>query len=238
MENNTGTPAKLHPALWVAAIAVTAFSVVGIGAVTGLLPMGGNKTTEPVHAEAPPPAPVAAPAPVATPTPPTPVVTAPVEKPVIKATNTAPRQTTTHYSSKPRRIDDDNDVYRSNSVSYPPPPPAPVATCRNCGIVESVNAVKEKGEGTGLGAVAGGVVGGVLGNQVGKGGGRDIARIVGIAGGAFAGHEIEKSERSHTTYNVTVRLDDGSTRTFRQESQPAWQAGDRVRVEDGTIIPR
>src|SRR5512134_3076205 len=44
-----------------------------------------------------------------------------------------------------------------------PKPPAPqvaaAPVCTNCGVVESVRAIKRKGEASGVGAVAGGVLG-------------------------------------------------------------------------------
>lgn len=241
---DSSSSSKLHPALWVAAIAVTAFSAVGIAALTGFLPRHTEPapTTEP--AAAAPATPVATPAPL----PPAPQGVA--EKPVEKAsTKPVAKQTATTYSSRPRRIEEDrDDVYRSDSGRYPadrgyssqqePGYTSQSQVCRTCGIVESVNVISEKGEGSGLGAIAGGVVGGIVGNQIGRGDGRDVARILGMAGGAYAGNQIEKSQRGRSYYDITVRLDDGSMRKFRQESQPAWQPGDRVRVEDGTIIPR
>ncbi|MFM2086568.1 MAG: hypothetical protein RLZZ237_1437 [Pseudomonadota bacterium] len=36
-------------------------------------------------------------------------------------------------------------------------------------------------------------------------------------------------------YRVTLRLDDGSTRTFLQNNQPGFQIGDRVSVQKGVI---
>jgi outer membrane lipoprotein SlyB len=33
-----------------------------------------------------------------------------------------------------------------------------------------------------------------------------------------------------------VRLDDGSTQTIKSESQPAFHAGERVRLVDGQIL--
>lgn len=246
--SNTDIPSlpkrTLHPMLWVAALSVTAFSMVGIAAITGTLP--GSHANTPADTATPPAVPLAAtPAPSTTATPVTPTVipVKPAAKPVVE------QRTQTVYSSKPRRADDDfddgygNDTRRSqrvytsqNDTVYERPQPP--QTCRNCGMIESVNVITEKGEGSGLGAIAGGVVGGILGNQIGKGGGRDLARIAGIAGGAYAGHEIEKSQRGRTTYEVNVRLEDGSLRTFRQETPPQWQAGDRVKLEDGTLVRR
>ena len=36
-------------------------------------------------------------------------------------------------------------------------------------------------------------------------------------------------------YRVTLRLDDGTTRTFMQDTQPVFQIGDRVSVQKGVI---
>ena len=108
-----------------------------------------------------------------------------------------------------------------------------VATCTNCGVIEAVRPVQQKGQGTGLGAVAGGVVGGALGNQMGHGNGRAAMTILGAIGGGLAGNEVEKRTRSETVYEVSVRMDDGSLRTITQHTAPA--TGARVAVEGQTL---
>src|SRR3954470_22979807 len=92
--------------------------------------------------------------------------------------------------------------------------PGAWAACSNCGTVTDVKAVKHEGEASGGGAVLGGVVGGVLGHQVGSGRGNIAATVVGAAGGAYAGHQVEKSRNAKTTHDVTVTLEDGKTRKF------------------------
>ncbi len=113
--------------------------------------------------------------------------------------------------------------------------PKRVAACAACGTVASVKLVEKKGEGSGLGAVAGGVVGGVLGNQVGGGHGRQIATVAGVAGGALAGHEIEKRYKSERHYAVAVRMEDGSMGHYTYDTEPPYAAGDRVKVIDGRL---
>lgn len=110
--------------------------------------------------------------------------------------------------------------------------------CVNCGTVESVRLVERKGEGTGLGAVTGGVAGALLGNQMGRGNGRTAMTVVGAAGGAYAGHEIEKNVRKSSSYQVRVRMEDGSIRTLYQNEAPRVAAGDPVKISDGQILPR
>lgn len=109
---------------------------------------------------------------------------------------------------------------------------APV--CATCGVVESVQAVKQKGDGTGVGAVGGAVVGGVVGHQMGGGRGKDALTVLGAVGGAVAGHEIEKNVRAETVYTVRVRMDDGSVRTLTRK-EPAT-VGARVRIENNALV--
>ena len=107
--------------------------------------------------------------------------------------------------------------------------------CKECGTVTSVKTVKKQGEGSGVGAVAGGVVGGVIGHQIGSGRGNDVATVAGAAGGAYAGHQIEKNQKSTTSYQVVVTLEDGRTRTFSYGSATSYKVGDKVKVVDGKL---
>jgi outer membrane lipoprotein SlyB len=119
-----------------------------------------------------------------------------------------------------------------------PRPAARGSACASCGTVESVRSVQLKGEATGLGAVAGGVTGAVVGNQMGRGNGHTAMTILGAAGGALAGNEIEKNVKKNYSYRVTVHMDDGSFRTVSQPYAPAVTVGERVRVVDGTVVAR
>jgi len=116
--------------------------------------------------------------------------------------------------------------------------PAAGQICRQCGIVETVRQIQVKGNGTGLGAIAGGVTGAIVGSQFGRGNGRTAMGVVGAAGGAFAGHEIEKNVRTTTSYRVVVRMEDGSARTVYQSAAPAFGVGDKVRVNHGVLAGR
>jgi outer membrane lipoprotein SlyB len=104
--------------------------------------------------------------------------------------------------------------------------------CGDCGVVESAREVTTPAQGSGVGAVGGAVVGGVLGHQVGGGRGRDVATVLGALGGAFAGNHIEGQVKATHSYEVVVRLDDGSTRTLHQSEQSV-RPGDRVKVVNG-----
>ncbi len=115
------------------------------------------------------------------------------------------------------------------------PQAAPVAVCRDCGVIESVQTVTRKGEASGVGAVAGGVLGAVVGNQMGKGNGRKAMTVLGAVGGGVAGNEIEKRSKSTTVHVVKVRMDDGSLRTIEQAASA--RAGDRVIVEGNKMRP-
>ena len=105
---------------------------------------------------------------------------------------------------------------------------APPPVCANCATVEGIREVKQEGDGTGLGAIGGGL----LGNQIGNGRGRTLGAVV----GADAGNEVEKNVRSSNHFEVTVRLDNGNTRVFKEAQRPSWQRGDRVRIENGQLV--
>ena len=110
---------------------------------------------------------------------------------------------------------------------------ASAQSCNDCGQVLSVRFVEEKGKGSGLGAVLGGVAGGVLGHQIGSGTGRTVATVAGAAGGAYVGNTVEKNKNAKTYWLVTLKMDNGNTRSFHYSSQPAVHEGERVKLVDG-----
>ncbi len=79
--------------------------------------------------------------------------------------------------------------------------------CADCGVVESTREVSTKGTGSGVGAV----------------------------GGAVAGNEVEKRVKATKSREVTVRLDDGSSRVVNEGSSSPWHTGDRVKIVSGEI---
>ena len=209
---------KVSPIVAIAALSVILFSAVGIGVLTGIIPSSMSKPAETPSPVATPQvtAPAPAPAPAAE----------PVEQPKAAAVKKKERARVASAEPAP--------APRVAAESKPRP-----GICGNCGSIVSVDAVKHQGEGSGLGAVAGGVAGGLLGNQIGRGSGRTVATVVGVAGGAYAGHEVEKHMKSdNTTYVVSVRMDDGTSRTFDYETMPAYRAGDKVKVVDGALVAR
>ena len=112
---------------------------------------------------------------------------------------------------------------------------APAPVCGNCGTVESVTPVQRSAPTSGVGAVAGGVVGGLLGNQVGGGNGRAAMTVLGAVGGGFAGNAIEKNVKKQTSYQMRIRMHDGSVRTVEQAT--AVGAGSRVVVHGNSVRP-
>ena len=108
---------------------------------------------------------------------------------------------------------------------------APV--CNDCGKVQAVRLVEEKGQSSGVGAVAGGVLGGVLGHQIGSGRGNTVATVAGAAGGAYVGNKVEQNRNAKSYWTVTLKMDGGNTRTFTYSNQPTVREGDRVKLIDG-----
>jgi outer membrane lipoprotein SlyB len=209
METNTK---KLHPLLTLAAISLTLFSAVGIAALTGLLPHSKGSVSEPTPVAA-----VQTPAPEAMPAP------QPVKKPV---------------AAKPKPV---QHVAAAEVPAYAPPPPPvaqapqPIVKPGLLGIVQSVLEVEQKGDAKGVGAVGGGLAGAVLGHNIGDH--NKLVTILGAAGGAFVGNQVEKQARATKHWELTVRYDDGTTQTFASEAQPFWHQGDRVRLYEGKLQP-
>jgi outer membrane lipoprotein SlyB len=116
-------------------------------------------------------------------------------------------------------------------------PPADV--CHHCGVVQSVQKVERTEKPKGIagtpvtpGMAVGGVVGGLLGNQIGSGSGRGAATVLGAAGGAYAGHQVERHNHRYTAYVMNIRMDDGTHRTIEQATPIA--RGSHVVVEGHT----
>ena len=192
-----------------AAVAIIIFSAVGVGVMTGIIPSSksANDSLTPAEARiAPAPEVKAAPA--------------PVHKP---AAQVAHKRTP---SAEPRQ-----QLAMNESAAARAP-----RICTECGVIDTINVVDKKGEGSGVGAVGGAVVGGLVGNQIGNGRGNTVATVAGALGGAFAGNEVEKRVKSVKEYQVTVRMEDGDSRSFMFESAPGYAIGDKVKVVDGRLI--
>jgi outer membrane lipoprotein SlyB len=137
----------------------------------------------------------------------------------------APKSLQQHAASAPIRHAEPRHVAAAPAIQ----------ACLNCGVVEATREVNHRGDGSGLGAAGGAVVGGLLGNQVGGGHGKEAMTVVGAIGGAFAGNQIEKQVRATRSFETMVRMNDGSSRTIAQATQPEWHSGDHVRIVDGIV---
>jgi outer membrane lipoprotein SlyB len=107
--------------------------------------------------------------------------------------------------------------------------------CSNCGNIEAIHQIKTRAQGSGVGAAGGAILGGLLGNQLGGGHGRQLATVAGAVGGAVVGNQVEGNMKADVSYEIRVRLDDGTLRTFHQHSVPPWRTGDRVRIVKGAL---
>lgn len=128
---------------------------------------------------------------------------------------------------------------RAEMTSTAPAPPAVIdqsVRCPGCGVIEAIRVIEIRERASGLGAFAGGAAGALIGNSLGRGNGNTVMTVVGAAGGALAGNEIEKNIKRNHAYRVTVRMNDGSVRSVSQSSPPAFAVGDRVRVINGGVV--
>ncbi|MFM9969129.1 MAG: glycine zipper 2TM domain-containing protein [Burkholderiales bacterium] len=256
-----------HPLFIAAAGAVILFSALGSAAILGWIPKSGAEQSgslsqapsagspATVSAVAP-----AAPAPVTTTTTVPAINATPTAAPAQRVVRTEARPAPRHEPRPavreatretvqappaeihaPRPVESARVETEHVVLAQAQEPPAPVRVvappCRECGVVESVNEIEKEGDGSGLGAVAGGVVGAIAGKQVGGGRGRDVMSVLGAIGGAFAGNAIEKNAKKTKSYDITIRFEDGSTRTLSQATPPVWRSGDKVRLINNAIQP-
>ncbi|GAB1840937.1 glycine zipper 2TM domain-containing protein [Achromobacter xylosoxidans] len=211
----------LHPLVAAAAIAVIVMCSVGMAAVMGWLP---TPSATP-HAEGPA-----------------------LAQPGPEAANLAPAQPATpgQPQAPAARPPAQAQAQQAQAQGRPAPAPAPAPAaqaCRNCGVVESIRQVqvpvKDNSDHL-VGTIAGGVAGGVVGNQFGGGSGKTALTVLGAVGGALAGREVERNIRQQQTvthYELTVRMNDGSSRQFRSAQPFAFASGDHVRVENNQLLP-
>jgi len=113
-------------------------------------------------------------------------------------------------------------------------PPAPhAAPSAYVGSVVSIDPIRTRPKGSGVGAVAGGVAGGVIAHEIFGG---TLGTVAGAAGGAVVGNNLERNHREGVAgYHVHVRLDDGRSRTITQTHIGDLRVGDRVRLEGGHV---
>jgi outer membrane lipoprotein SlyB len=235
-----------HPLMILAALAVVLFCLVGTAAVLGWLPSSigstaGSRTLNEADRAALASSLPAAPAPAAAPL-------APAPQPL--ASPQAPAQL---YAAQPAPLPAPVVAEPAAAVAAQPadiaPPPvheharntqlaaaeARSHWCSSCGNIESIRTITTRARGSGVGAGAGAVLGGLLGHQIGGGNGRSLATVAGAVGGAVVGNQVEGNMHATTSYEIRVRLDDGTLRTFHQGAQPSWRTGERVRIVKGHL---
>ena len=223
----------MHPMLILAALAVILFCLAGTAAIMGWIPSSvGSTTPRGDLTEADRLALSAQMAP-ATSAPPAPVGSSRLAPAGIDL-----RDEPSHKYAEPKRYADTaprEDRFEEPVKRAPARVASAKAWCSNCGNVESIRTITQRAEGSGLGAAGGAVLGGLLGSQIGDGSGKKLATVAGAVGGAVVGNQVEGNARATTSYEIKVRLDDGTARTFRQDTQPQWRTGQRVKVVNGSL---
>jgi len=198
----------MHPLMLIAAIAVILFCAVGTAAIMGWLPKSSaNGDVSPIAAA----------------------------QPDAQSSQLAAMPAAPTASPAPLQLASANTAPQRELERAPEPQAAAPSTCKSCGVVESVRTIEHRAQGSGVGAAGGAILGGLLGNQVGGGHGRQLATVAGAVGGAVAGNQIEGNMKATHSWQVTVRMDNGTKRTFNHTSQPAWREGDEVKVVNGKL---
>jgi outer membrane lipoprotein SlyB len=238
------TARSIHPLTAIAAVSVTLFSLAGIGAMTGLIPTSHGQTPQVQVVKAEEPAIPSAVAPAT-------ATAQPAFAEKIAVHKSAPKSVRSTQAAKPAEEpvkvvkyeapvqmaqNDPSPKYDTAQRNDPAPRTEPAKpACYDCGVIEAVREIEKPGNASGAGVVGGGLLGGLLGHQTGAGRGRDVMTVLGAVGGAVAGNVIEKQVKKAKSYEITIRFDDGSSQLIKQEAQPAWHSGDRVKLVNGVI---
>jgi outer membrane lipoprotein SlyB len=256
---------RQHPLLIAAAIAVILFCAVGTAAIMGWLPTsaGGNRgqltdaDRAALSAGLQQPGQPGYTAPSALPpayAPATPLAAQPAPADPAQAPYPAQSGSQSYAAPGAAYGDGGSQGSTASGTDHAPAPAEPVAAprtthkstrvaeadtqstwCGNCGNIESIRQIKTRAQGSGVGAAGGAILGGLLGNQLGGGHGRQLATVAGAVGGAVVGNQVEGNMKADVSYEIRVRLDDGTLRTFHQHSVPPWRTGDRVRIVKGAL---
>lgn len=258
--NHTGKPSTQHPLMIAAAIAIILFCLAGTAAIMGWIPssIGGAAATSELSpsdraalasrladADTPMATTQLAAAPMAAPLAPMAAMSADTDTERDRARALQQErerelaQREREQAQRERRQDAQYaQVARERApvrLAANTPAAKPRNSCSNCGNVESVRAIKTRAQGSGLGAAGGAVLGGLLGNQIGGGNGRKLATVAGAVGGAVVGNQVEGNMKATTSYEVRVRLDNGTHRTFNLQNQNGFSSGDRIKVVNGAL---
>ena len=158
---------RIHPLVAIAAATVTLFSLLGIAAITGLLPSShssspdSSRDNQQINAMAEP---------------------GKASDPgwtESKPGNAQPQKSVVHQSKPATAAVASNEPAQSTQAVAAPAP------------------VKQQPKNSAVGIGVGAVVGGVIGNQVGSGDGKALATILGAVGGGYVGNEIAKKNQSN-----------------------------------------
>ncbi|MBN3783287.1 MULTISPECIES: glycine zipper 2TM domain-containing protein [Burkholderia] len=242
MDNqNQTTPQKqrLHPLIATAAGAVIVASLAATAAITGVFPKASSSNEQNGQTQA---ALIASQPAVDTAAAASAALAAQAKQQA--AEQAAAQQKALAAQAEPKPAPRPAPVHRRHTTAPQPPQyaqqssgPAQPAYCQTCGTVVAITPVRTPGQSSGIGAVGGAAAGGLLGNQFGHGNGRTAMTIIGALGGGLAGNQVEKQVRAETDYQVQVQMESGATRTFTYHNQqPPFGQGQRVRIENGTLV--
>lgn len=197
MEMNQTTK-RIHPLVAGAAASVMLVSLVGVAAITGLIPVSHGIVADNSRAVAQPAATVAsqpalAVAPLAvqqattTPAPTQQLLLVPVQAQQQAATPEVVREVIKHKTIVHHKyVQHAAPVQHAQYAQYSRPEPRPYNAPAPVYQQTHTNAVSPLGMGVGA------VVGGLVGSQVGGGNGKTLATIAGAVGGGYLGNEVAK----------------------------------------------
>ena len=199
---------RIHPMMAGAAASVMLVSLVGVAAMTGILPNSYGGAAEAMGPRIQPTITASAPTPTVNP----PVVAAPVNvkevvehKTVLHHQNverTAParnrpirlavQEASSQYYPVPT-YQQPASTYQTAAAYQPTPSYQPTSSYQPAPTYQPTSTYQQQASNSPVGMGLGAVVGGLLGSQVGGGTGKTLATIAGAIGGGYLGNEVARS---------------------------------------------
>jgi uncharacterized protein YcfJ len=167
--NEVQSTSKIHPLVAVAAVSVTLVSLLGMAAITGVLPSSHGVTSQnssgsTLESSQNPS-----------------VLPTRIESAKADSTQRVLRAEPQIQHSRPVQA---NTQYANNSAAQTQAP-----------AQQQNSSTKPAAANSAVGIGVGALIGGVLGNQVGSGDGKTLATIAGAIGGGYVGNEVAKKNQ-------------------------------------------
>ena len=97
-------------------------------------------------------------------------------------------------------------------------------------MIENIEQVTLRKDGTIIGTAGGSVIGGIAGSTIGGGRGSSIAAAAGVIIGGLLGSWLETAVTDRDALKLIIKLDSGEKLAIVQEADVSFNPGERINV--------